>query len=46
MCIRDRFLCRVFETAIQAGATTLNIPDTVGYMIPEELCIRDRDGGD
>lgn len=30
------FLCRVFETAIKAGATTLNIPDTVGYMIPGE----------
>ncbi len=30
------FLCRVFETAIQAGATTLNIPDTVGYLIPDE----------
>ncbi|MCM1149094.1 MAG: 2-isopropylmalate synthase [Butyricicoccus sp.] len=30
------FLCRVFETAIKAGAATLNIPDTVGYMIPEE----------
>jgi 2-isopropylmalate synthase len=25
------FLCRVFETAIEAGATVLNIPDTVGY---------------
>lgn len=30
------FLCRVFETAIRAGATTLNVPDTVGYMAPEE----------
>ena len=27
------FLCRVVETAIKAGATTINIPDTVGYMI-------------
>ena len=34
------FLCRVFETAIQAGATTINIPDTVGYMIPEEYAAR------
>jgi 2-isopropylmalate synthase len=30
------FLCRVFETAIQAGATTINIPDTVGYSTPQE----------
>jgi 2-isopropylmalate synthase len=25
------FLCRVFEAVIEAGATTINIPDTVGY---------------
>ncbi|MDD2497487.1 MAG: 2-isopropylmalate synthase [Desulfitobacteriaceae bacterium] len=31
------FLCRVFETAIEAGATTINIPDTVGYSTPEEF---------
>jgi 2-isopropylmalate synthase len=31
------FLCRVFEAAIAAGATTVNIPDTVGYAIPEEF---------
>jgi 2-isopropylmalate synthase len=30
------FLYRVLEAAIRAGATTLNIPDTVGYTIPEE----------
>ncbi len=30
------FLCRVIETAIKAGATTINIPDTVGYTIPSE----------
>lgn len=30
------FLCRAFEKAISAGATTLNIPDTVGYIVPEE----------
>ncbi|MGN1007931.1 MAG: 2-isopropylmalate synthase, partial [Butyricicoccus sp.] len=36
------FLCRVFETAIKAGATTLNIPDTVGYMVPEEYASRIR----
>jgi len=31
------FLCRVFEVAIDAGATTVNIPDTVGYAIPDEF---------
>ena len=36
------FLCRAFETAIKAGATTLNIPDTVGYMAPEEFASRVR----
>jgi 2-isopropylmalate synthase len=30
------FLCRVVEAAINAGATTINLPDTVGYGIPEE----------
>ena len=30
------YLCRVFEVAIQAGATTINIPDTVGYTLPHE----------
>jgi 2-isopropylmalate synthase len=29
------FLCRVLEAVIDAGATTVNIPDTVGYAIPE-----------
>lgn len=28
------FLCRVFEAVIKAGATTLNVPDTVGYNVP------------
>ncbi len=28
------FLCRVFERVIDAGATTVNFPDTVGYAIP------------
>ncbi len=32
-----KFLYRVLETAIKAGATTLNIPDTVGYTIPDEF---------
>ena len=31
------FLCRCVEAAINAGATTINIPDTVGYSIPEEF---------
>ena len=31
------FLCRVVETAIGAGATTINLPDTVGYCTPEEI---------
>jgi 2-isopropylmalate synthase len=29
------FLCRVLETVIQEGATTINVPDTVGYAVPE-----------
>jgi tetratricopeptide (TPR) repeat protein len=29
------FLCRVFEAVIKAGAKTINVPDTVGYSIPE-----------
>ena len=31
------FLCRCVEAAINAGATTINIPDTVGYSIPVEF---------
>ncbi len=30
------YLCRVVETAIKAGAGTINIPDTVGYTAPRE----------
>jgi 2-isopropylmalate synthase len=30
------FLCEVLEAVIEAGATTVNIPDTVGYATPEE----------
>jgi 2-isopropylmalate synthase len=30
------FLCEVLRVALEAGATTLNIPDTVGYTTPEE----------
>src|SRR5947209_2538349 len=41
------FLCRCVEAAINAGATTINIPDTVGYTVPEEYfalikMVRDR----
>ncbi len=31
------FLCRVVEAAIRAGATTINIPDTVGYNLPQQF---------
>ena len=31
------FLCRCVEAAIIAGATTINIPDTVGYAVPEDM---------
>ncbi len=31
------FLCRIFEAVIDAGATTLNIPDTVGYNVPGQF---------
>src|SRR5215831_8395372 len=31
------FLCQLLEAVVEAGATTLNIPDTVGYSMPEEF---------
>jgi len=31
------FLCRVVESVIDAGATTINLPDTVGYSFPDEI---------
>ena len=31
------FLCRVVEAVIKAGATTINLPDTVGYATPDEI---------
>jgi 2-isopropylmalate synthase len=31
------FLCRVIEAVIDAGATTINLPDTVGYATPDEI---------
>ncbi len=36
------FLCRVVEAAIDAGATTINVPDTVGYTTPNEMFDRIR----
>ncbi|MEN6405364.1 MAG: 2-isopropylmalate synthase [Thermoguttaceae bacterium] len=33
----DDFLCQVVEAAIAAGATTVNIPDTVGYATPTHM---------
>ena len=31
------FLCRIVEAAIEAGARTINIPDTVGYNVPDQF---------
>ena len=31
------FLCEVLEVVVEAGATTVNIPDTVGYSVPSEI---------
>jgi 2-isopropylmalate synthase len=31
------FLCKVFEAAIEAGASTINLPDTVGYALPHDF---------
>ncbi|MDK2126329.1 2-isopropylmalate synthase [Parachitinimonas caeni] len=31
------FLCRIFEAVIKAGARTINVPDTVGYAVPEQF---------
>ncbi|MEA2059651.1 MAG: 2-isopropylmalate synthase [Thermodesulfobacteriota bacterium] len=31
------FLCRIFSAVIEAGATTVNLPDTVGYAVPDEF---------
>ena len=33
------FLCQVVDTAIAAGATTINLPDTVGYSVPSEIAV-------
>lgn len=32
----DEFLCEMIETVIEAGATIINLPDTVGYSLPAE----------
>lgn len=47
------YLCDVFDTAVESGATILNVPDTVGYALPSEFAhliktvkervVRDRD---
>ena len=37
------FLCRIVEAAIAAGAGVINIPDTVGYMTPDEFGARIRE---
>ncbi len=34
---KREYLCKVFEAAIEAGATTVNLPDTVGYAMPDEF---------
>ena len=34
---RARFLCRCVEAAINTGATCINLPDTVGYSVPEKF---------
>ncbi|MDD5600320.1 MAG: 2-isopropylmalate synthase [Actinomycetota bacterium] len=31
------YLCRLYETAIKNGATIINVPDTVGYALPDEF---------
>ncbi|HOV90420.1 MAG TPA: 2-isopropylmalate synthase [Syntrophorhabdaceae bacterium] len=31
------YLCKVFAEVIDAGATTINVPDTVGYAVPDEF---------
>ncbi len=31
------YLCKVFAEVIEAGATTINVPDTVGYAVPDEF---------
>jgi len=45
------YLCEVFAAAVESGATILNVPDTVGYTLPNEFTglvktVRDRVVGD
>jgi len=40
---KKQFLYRIIEKVINAGATVVNIPDTVGYTIPEEFALLIRD---
>src|SRR5947207_1307264 len=45
------YLCDVFAAAVDEGATILNVPDTVGYTLPNEFaelvrCVRERVAGD
>jgi 2-isopropylmalate synthase len=45
------YLCEVFSVAVEEGATVLNVPDTVGYTLPNEFTqlietVRDRVAGD
>lgn len=45
------YLCEVFATAVEAGASIINVPDTVGYTMPTEFCklvetVRERVVGD
>jgi 2-isopropylmalate synthase len=37
------FLCAVAQAVVEAGATTVNLPDTVGYCTPEEMATSDFD---
>jgi 2-isopropylmalate synthase len=34
------YMCQVIQAAVDAGATTINIPDTVGYSFPDEIAAR------
>ena len=34
---RRWIICRCVDAAIKAGATTINLPDTVGYTVPDEM---------
>src|SRR2546426_2199824 len=47
----EDYLCEVFSVAVEAGASILNVPDTVGYTLPNEFSqlvrtVRERVAGD